>query len=125
MARFNKKEFLDNLNEENKKIIKNIETNLLPLSKDKLNFKPSPKAWSINEIFQHLILAEMVYLSKLEKLEKIGKTVPEKPIVVLFLVIFSLVCFSLKVLVKLIKFPLQNFLTQLAKKTGKTKILMR
>jgi hypothetical protein len=70
MARFNKKEFLDNLNEENKKIIKNIETNLLPLSKDKLNYKPSAKAWSVNEIFQHLILAEMVYLKQIREIRK-------------------------------------------------------
>jgi hypothetical protein len=70
MARFDKKEFLDKLNEENKELLKNIESKLMPLSKEKLNYKPSKKAWSINEIFQHLILAETLYLKQIREIRE-------------------------------------------------------
>lgn len=65
MSRFNKDELLDTLIEENQQFLKRIEKNILPLSKDKLNFKPNPKSWNISEIFQHLLISENVYLKQI------------------------------------------------------------
>lgn len=69
MSRFNKKELLDTLIEENQQFSKKVEKVFLPLSKEKLNYKPNSKSWSISEIFQHLMISEKVYLKQIIALE--------------------------------------------------------
>ena len=63
---FNKKEMLDTLIKENQIIISTLKQKYLSLSKEQLNSKPTPKKWSINEIFQHLLVAEKLYLNQFE-----------------------------------------------------------
>jgi hypothetical protein len=69
MSRFNKKELLDTLIEENQQFSKKVEKVFLPLSKEKLNYKPNSKSWSISEVFQHLMISEKVYLKQIIALE--------------------------------------------------------
>lgn len=66
---YNKKEMLDTLIKENQSIIHLLEQKYLPLNKEKLNRNPAPAKWSINEIFQHLLVAEKLYLNQFEALE--------------------------------------------------------
>lgn len=67
---FNKIEMLDTLIKENEVILNVLKQKYLPLKEEVLNKIPAPGKWSINEIFQHLLVVEKLYLSQFEKIEQ-------------------------------------------------------
>jgi hypothetical protein len=57
--------------------IATVEKDFEPLSDTQLNWKPSAKAWSINQCVEHLNMANQLYFKKLERLAaKYGDRLP-------------------------------------------------
>jgi hypothetical protein len=63
----NSRELLKQLLEQNQEIIAQVKQNYLHLSTELLSTKPEPKKWSLNEIFEHLNMANEPYLNSLRK----------------------------------------------------------
>jgi len=74
----NTNELIDNLIEETNALIKQVESEILPLSEEVLTFKPSEKAWSILECVEHINIANKHYHDQIEAKLQDQQTTPKE-----------------------------------------------